>query len=346
MASVISGERTNLSVNEDSELVDLHELAKGWKAAIARANDPATRHEARVKNDRGNLPLHTAASFRAPLEVTEALLDAYPEAASVTNNYGNLALHFTAWKKGPLDVEKLLLKVFPEGAAQKNNHGNLPLHYAAHYNAPLEVVEALYKAFPDAAFEKNNDNNTPLDLAIADGASPHVVALLQGKAVPPSDDEYFDSAKERCGAFEKELQRNMEGFDDVQEDLDGIFNLLLDVKKNHPHALYSAGIDPTRVTNADSLLSQLRATLDDQDEKAKNDLSYGGDESQLFNTTIGTQGSIYEAEDDVQLIEESMIPPDDEVEQMLATIVGLEPLKNQIRGMRRTFEIQALPIQP
>jgi hypothetical protein len=48
---------------------EIHELAKGWKAAIARAKDPATRHEARIKNDRGNLPLHSAASFRAPLEV-------------------------------------------------------------------------------------------------------------------------------------------------------------------------------------------------------------------------------------------------------------------------------------
>jgi hypothetical protein len=101
----------------------------------------SNRHEVQVKNDRGNLPLHSAASFRAPLEVTEALLEAYPEAASMTNNYGNLALHFTAWKKGPLEVEKLFLKVFPEGAAQKNNHGN-PLHHAAH-NAPLEVVETL-----------------------------------------------------------------------------------------------------------------------------------------------------------------------------------------------------------
>merc|ERR1719478_681688 len=91
-----------------------------------------SRLEAQVKNDRGNLPLHTAASFRAPLEVAEALLEAYPEAASITNNYGNLALHFTAWKKGPLD------------------------------------------------------------LAIADGASPNVVALLQGKTSPPSDDEVFD----------------------------------------------------------------------------------------------------------------------------------------------------------
>lgn len=49
MASVITGERTNVSLNEDSELVDLHELAKGWKAAIARANDPATRYVAELK---------------------------------------------------------------------------------------------------------------------------------------------------------------------------------------------------------------------------------------------------------------------------------------------------------
>lgn len=80
-----------------------------------------SRLEAQVKNDRGNLPLHTAASFRAPLEVAEALLEAYPEAASITNNYGNLALHFTAWKKGPLDVEKLLLRIFPEGKSRNDS---------------------------------------------------------------------------------------------------------------------------------------------------------------------------------------------------------------------------------
>ena len=49
---------------------EIHDLAKGWKAAIVRAKDPATRHESRIKNDRGNLPLHSAASFRAPIEVT------------------------------------------------------------------------------------------------------------------------------------------------------------------------------------------------------------------------------------------------------------------------------------
>jgi ankyrin repeat protein len=216
------------------------------------------RHEARIKNDRGNLPLHSACSFRAPLEVAEALLEAYPEAASLTNNYGNLALHFTAWKKGPVDVEKLLLKVFPEGAAQKNNHGNLPLHYAAHYNAPLEVVEALYHAYPEGALQKNNDNNTPLDLAIADGASSNVIALLQGQQIPPTDDEVLNAAKARCERVEKTLQRQMEQHDAFNDDREVVLQMLMDVHANHPHSLYSAGIDPTAVSDIDSLLVQVR----------------------------------------------------------------------------------------
>ena len=175
----------------------------------------------------------------------------------MTNNYGNLALHFTAWKKGPLDVEKLLLKVYPDGAAQKNNHGNLPLHYAAHYNAPLEVVEALYQAYPEGASQKNNDNNTPLDLAIADGASPNVVALLQGKSVPPTDDEVLESAKGRCERMEKELQRHMERHDTSQEDLEMVLSLLMDIRDAHTHALYSAGIDPAASGDVDALLGEV-----------------------------------------------------------------------------------------
>lgn len=308
-----------------AQAVELHELAKGWKAAIARSTDPATRHEARIKNDRGNLPLHTAASFRAPIEVTEALLEAYPEAASITNNYGNLALHFAAWKKGPLDVERLLLKVYPEGATQKNNHGNLPLHYAAHYNAPLEVVEALYNAYPEGAHQKNNDSNTPLDLAIADGASPNVVALLQGKTVPPSDDEVFESAKARCDRMEKELQRSMEGHDDVQEDLEAVLSVLMEIKEGHPHALFSSGMDPSQITDMESMLLQVRRAADEERNKA--------DEASVSKDTIRDE------DEELQLIEDSLLPPDDEVELMLSKIIGLECLKNQIRGMRRSIEM-------
>jgi len=150
------------------------------------------------------------------------------------------------------------LKIYPEGAAQKNNHGNLPLHYAAHYNAPLEVVEALYHAYPEGAMQKNNDNNTPLDLAIADGASANVVALLQGQTVPPTDEEMLAAAKARCERMEKELQRSMEQHDGMNEDREVVLNMLMDIKDKHPHALYSAGIDPKAVSDMESLLGQVR----------------------------------------------------------------------------------------
>ncbi len=227
-----------------------------------------------------------------------------------------------------MDVERLLLKVFPEGAAQKNNHGNLPLHYAAHYNAPLEVVEALYGAYPEGAHQKNNDSNTPLDLAIADGASPNVVALLQGKTVPPSDDEVYDSAKARCERMEKELQRAMEGHDDVQEDLEAVLSVLMEVMEGHPHALFSSGMDPSRVSDMESLLGQVRKAGEEERRGIE------PEESSLNRTD-----SIRDEEEELQLIEDSLLPPDDEVEWMLSKIIGLDPLKNQIRGMRRTLEL-------
>ncbi len=224
---------------------------------LLSGNHKTSRHEAQIRNDRGNLPLHSATSFRAPIEVAEALLQAYPEAASITNNYGNLPLHFTAWKKGPLEVEKLLLKIYPEGAAQKNNHGNLPLHYAAHYNAPLEVVEALYNAYPQGATQKNNDNNTPLDLAIADGASPNVVSLLQGKAAPPSEDEVLEKAKRRYEAAERELARHMSESHGTTEEMEQVLGLLMDIYEGHPHALYSAGINPDQAGTMDSMMEEV-----------------------------------------------------------------------------------------
>ena len=223
-------------------------------------------------------------------------------------------MHFTAWKKGPVEVERLLLRLYPQGAAQKNNHGNLPLHYAAHYNAPLEVVEALYEAYPEAAMQKNNDQNTPLDLAIADGASPNVIALLQGKSVPPTEEEVLESAKSRVDAVEKELHMRRESHAKVQSDLNAAVSLLLDLQQSHPHALYCAGLTSSRINDAESLLEQLRQQ-DDTD-------------------------SLMEPEED-QTLENALVPPDDAVEVALSKIIALDSVKNHVRGLRRTIEINA-----
>jgi SpoVK/Ycf46/Vps4 family AAA+-type ATPase len=268
----------------------------------------------------------------------------------MTNNYGNLALHFTAWKKGPLDCMKLLLQVFPEGAAQKNNHGNLPLHYAAHYNAPIEVVEALYHAYPDAARQKNNDSNTPLDLAVADGASNNVVALLQGKSVPPNDEEIFEGAKNRCERVEKELQRVMESHDSVQEDMEVLLGFLMDVKENHPSAMYSSGIDPEKCGDVESLLEQasMRISLLLQHVLFSHTFHHASNSKYIFISHLsqvriaGEEEQKSIEEDEVKQIEDSLVPPDDPVEVQLAQIIGLDAIKNQVRGLRRTIEVERL----
>ena len=47
-------------------------------------------------------------------------------------------------------------------------------------------------------------------------------------------------------------------------------------------------------------------------------------------------------EDEVKQIEDSLVPPDDPVEVQLAEIIGLDAVKNQIRGLRRTIEVDRL----
>ena len=41
-------------------------------------------------------------------------------------------------------------------------------------------------------------------------------------------------------------------------------------------------------------------------------------------------------------IEDSLVPPDDPVENQLSQIIGLDAIKNQIRGLRRTIEVDRL----
>ena len=44
MASPLALNGSSIALPSTGDHVDLHELAKGWKAAIARAKDPATRY--------------------------------------------------------------------------------------------------------------------------------------------------------------------------------------------------------------------------------------------------------------------------------------------------------------
>lgn len=49
------------------------------------------RHEAQIRNDRGNLPLHSATSFRAPIEVAgECHIEVLPVMCTPSSSVGTL----------------------------------------------------------------------------------------------------------------------------------------------------------------------------------------------------------------------------------------------------------------
>jgi hypothetical protein len=43
----------------------------------------------------------------------------------------------------------------------------------------------------------------------------------------------------------------------MNDDRELVLAMLMDIKENHPHALYAAGIDPSAVSDMDSLLEQV-----------------------------------------------------------------------------------------
>lgn len=152
---------------------------KLWKETIARAKSNPKEARAfisrREKKD-GKirwrlLPLHAAIVFKAPEDVIEVLLTAYPKAAEA-----------------------------------KDDQGMLPLHLAFRNSASAGVVSSLLLAFPQSVDSPDRKNRVPLTLAKA-SSSPHRDLYIKALEKGPS---YYSvtalaSARDRIVAEQKEV---------------------------------------------------------------------------------------------------------------------------------------------
>ena len=87
----------------------------------------------------------------------------------------------------------------------------------------------------------------------------------------------------------------------------------------------------------ESLLEQVRKS----GKEDRCNMTGGRDESSIVRGQANGETARNE-EKALQLVKDSLLPPDDEVKWMLPKIVGLDPIKNQIRGLRRTLEMDHL----
>lgn len=325
----------------------LHELCKGFGALLSRIKQQNFNEEAALLNERGNLPLHTACSHQATSEVVESLLKACPSAAAQSNANGNLPLHQAAMWQAPYDAVETLLSRHPEGATVRNQYGSLPLHMAASNQAPQEVVRLLIDAFPEALHLQNDDGMTPLDLALADeSASDTVLAMLHGRPPPPelTKRQQVDQMEERAVTLQKKLTNLRDTSGRQNRDMQHSLLAVRRLADRFPHSLYAAGVDPNE------LEIRLSDHLDQQQEHDEDD-----DADQVIMEAVHTRvkpmnthdrhkNSTMDMEDmdDInnnQNTTQTQPGPSDRVEDLLSSIVGLEHIKSQVRGLRRTTEI-------
>lgn len=150
---------------------------------------------------RGSLPLHTALSHQAKLNIIQYLVDQYPGAVKERESKNNrLPLHIAIEHFAALNVIKFLVSKYKEALNKadydiisiveeegwlvhkgKYTHDikcGLPLHAACKRRGSLQLIHFLVCQYPNAVSTKNRAGWLPLHYACAYGAQPIVIEYL------------------------------------------------------------------------------------------------------------------------------------------------------------------------
>jgi ankyrin repeat protein len=134
--------------------------------------------------------LHKALRELPPsLDKIQTLVEAGRGALSVADVNGNLALHHACLYGAPLEFVRYLVQEYPKSLQVTNNYGQLPLHYACLCGAPMEVVQYLVKARPKSLQVTNSSGKKPIDLT----KNHEVVAWMESAMAGGVDFKPFSS---------------------------------------------------------------------------------------------------------------------------------------------------------
>jgi len=146
----------------DTRLLNLVQ-SYDWPSALSRIlSHPG---EAKVRGPHGRTALHIACDHDAPAVVVDAILKAYPEAASMVGTSNMNPLHITcSGRHASVQVVKVLLSGSLTGmeTSMCDVDGDTPLHAACRCGAPIEVLEVLMKADPSVVGKRDHEGLTPI----------------------------------------------------------------------------------------------------------------------------------------------------------------------------------------
>ena len=206
---------------------------------------------------------------------------------------------------------------------------------AASNQSSPESVKLLIEAYPDSLHLQNDDGMTPLDLALADeSASETVVAMLEDRPPPPelSQRQKAEKFVERADALERKLNSMRDVGGRQHSDLREAIQAVRRLADRFPHALYSAGIDPNELEIAlsNSLVDEGRGGIVSRSRHNESELVIL-DAVKRRSPVTAVNARSSQSEMMVESPRSAMGGPRDRVEDLLASIVGLEHIKSQVR---------------
>jgi len=168
----------DISENQLASLI----CRKQWDSALLRVNEfprEASTWTIHQVADLRYLPLHYACILKAPIDLINALLGVYPDAAlAQCQEYDMLPLHLTLQHGSRLDIVEALLQSYGKAVSVADSFGLLPLHLACTQGANLNVISALVKANPDACQAIDRNGYTPKIYA-SNSMLPHSKMVMQ-----------------------------------------------------------------------------------------------------------------------------------------------------------------------
>ena len=134
-----------------------------------------------IPDFRQYLPLHHACEMGCTdLELTRALVEAYPESTKALTRKGDSALSLACTSNKSAATVQLLIHANRDVLTQTNDYGFCPLHCVCRTHQPrMGIVKALVEACPESVLLQTHSGETPFHLASSNtGAFVGVLQVL------------------------------------------------------------------------------------------------------------------------------------------------------------------------
>ena len=157
---------------QNTELLNLVQNKKWEKLLYRLLNKPHIAHvkftgRSMKSISAGNLVLHEACKYDAPIDVIEALIEANDAAITTKGHSGYLPFHCACANGASIELIRLLCSLHPDSArAVDDDESVLPLHLACKTAVTKEeVYMCLLTSYPEGARIRDDFGRLPIDYA-------------------------------------------------------------------------------------------------------------------------------------------------------------------------------------